>query len=107
MDKINNKDRVLEILIEKGCSDEEIAQVLNEVTKAGFSQLYSEAIMSFTNEDLKEVETAQSQEEANGIIARIYEERTGQDPSAMIQQFIDNFCEGFIREYEKEKRSQF
>lgn len=103
MDILNKKDRVIEILIEQGCTDEQIAQVLAEVSQAGFSQMYSEALLSFSQEDLDKIESCKNQEEANQLIAKTYKERTGREASEVMQKFIDDFCEGFIREYEKEK----
>ncbi len=103
MDQNNNLEKVLTILKEQGATEKEIAQFLAELTKVGFGNLYSQAALLFTNEDLKEIEETQGDEASNNKIKEIYLKHTGKNPQQEMDKFIDTFCEGFLREYEKDK----
>lgn len=91
--------QVIDILKAKGTTDEQIAQIAAGLTKAANDQLYAEITNSLTEEDLKAIDACQNQEEANKEILKRYVEKTGQDPDQKVQQFLDLFAEGFLKEY--------
>ena len=97
--------QVADILKEKGSSDEQIAQFLAELTKANFAKFYTQAIASFTDEDMAAIEACTTEEQANDKIKELYKLRTGKDAGEEMQKFLDDFAIGFIAEYEKEKTS--
>lgn len=97
--------KVTEILKEQGCSDEQIAQFLTDLTKTSFGKLYSEAVTLFTEDDLKLIESCQDEQSANNIIRQKYTERVGADPDEVVKKYIDDFCTGFLNEYEKDKQN--
>lgn len=102
MEQTTKLQQVLGILQKMGYSDEQIAQLSVEITKAAFSQLYTEALEAFTEADLQEVEACQDQKEADVKITQLYTQRTGKDAQKQLQQFIDNFAQGFLQEYQKD-----
>ncbi|MDP3724453.1 MAG: hypothetical protein Q8R11_02340 [bacterium] len=95
--------QILAILQQKGWTDDQLAQLTTDLTKAAFSKLYSEAMTSFTEEDLQAIEACADQVAANVEIQKRYQMRTGRDAQADMQQFLDTFAQGFMEEYEKEK----
>ncbi len=94
--------KVVDVLKEQGCNDEQIAQFLTDLTKASFSKLYTDAVSFFNEEDLKAIEACKDQEEANKLIAQKYREKTGVPAETANQKFLDDFCTGFLNEYQKQ-----
>lgn len=95
--------KVFEILKAKGATDEQIAKMNEGLARAAYEQLYGLAIKSLTEEDLTVLDNCSNQEEANKEILKRFTLRTGQNPDDIIQKFLDNFAEGFLKEHEKEK----
>lgn len=93
--------QVIVILKEQGATDEAISSFVAELTKVGFGNLYSQAALNFTDEDLKEIELSQTEEETNSKIKEIYQKRTGQDPKVEMDKFVNTFCDGFLKEYKQ------
>lgn len=96
-------DQVIKTLKEKGATDEQIAQVLAEVTKTAFAKLYTEAVTVFTEEDLKAIDQCVGQEEANFEIMTRYAERTGKNAQEVMQGYLDIFADKFLEEAKKEE----
>ena len=95
--------QVLDVLKEKGYTEDQLAQFAADMTKAGFSKLYTEAMASFSDEDMAVIEACQDQEAANAEIRNRFIQRTGKNPDEEMQKFLDVFSDGFLAEYEKEK----
>lgn len=95
--------KVVEVMREKGATDEQISAFLTELTKAGFARLYTTGLEVFTEEDMQVIEACKDQTEATQKIKELYYLRTAQDPELEIQKFLDDFAIGFLAEYEKEK----
>lgn len=93
-----NLQKVVDILKEKGSSDEQIAQFLADLTKASFSKLYADGVAVFTETDLKLIESCKDQTAANNVIRQKYLERTGITAEAANKKFLDDFCTGFLKE---------
>ncbi len=96
-------DQVVKILESKGATEEQIMQVLTEVAKTAFAKLYTEAMTSFTEEDLQAIEKATTQEEANFEIMTRYSERTGKNAQEVLQNYYDIFADKFLEEAKKEE----
>lgn len=94
---------ILDILKAKGWTDDQLATLTQDLTKVAFSKLYSEAMTSFTEEDLRVIEACTNQAAANVEIQKRYASRTGRDPNADMQQFLDTFAHRFMEEYQKGK----
>lgn len=95
--------QVINILKQKGMSDDKIADFAANLTKTNFTRVYAEAMSEFKEEDLSAIDAASSQSEANQMIAKLYQLRIGKDIHEEVQRFLDVFCDGFLKEYEKEK----
>ena|ERR1035437_259215 len=99
-----NFQQVLLILKEQGNSDEQITDFCINLAKTASENFYSEAMLSFNEDDFKTIEDAKSQEEANSLIKNLYKLRTNNDPDQKMQQFYENFSQGFLADYEKDKK---
>ncbi len=99
-----NFQQVLLILKEQGNTDEQITDFCINLAKTASENFYSEAMLSFNEIDLKTIEAAKNQEEANNLIKKLYKERTNNDPDQKMQQFYETFSEGFLNDYEKDNK---
>ena len=90
--------QVLQILKEKGWDDEKISELTTELTNAAFKQFYAEAVMSFTEEDMTEIDEIEDDMDAQKRIKELYRERTGKDADEESARFFDVFAEGFLKE---------
>lgn len=98
--------QVMDLLREQNVPEEEIAQILENLTQTASTKFYAEAMAEFSDEDLKEIEDASTNEEANTLIAQKFQEKTGRDPEMAMQQFLNTFAQGFIVQYQKDKANQ-
>lgn len=103
MDQQTKMQKVVEVMREKGATDEKISAFLTELTKASFARFYTTGMAVFTEEDMQAIEACQSEEESHRKIKELYALRTGQDAEQATQKFLDDFAQGFLAEYEKEK----
>lgn len=103
MDQDTRLQKVIDVLQEKGYTEAQVAEFVQNLTKSNFAKAYAEAMSSLTDEDLAKIEATKTQDEANQVIAELYTLRTGKDPKEEAQRFLDIFCDGFLAEYEKEK----
>lgn len=96
-----NLQKVVRVLLEKGYSEEQISQILAEITKAASVKFYAEAALSFIEEDFKAIEDCEDQKSADEEIAWRYRLRTGKDIKEEMEKYFENFSKGFIEEAEK------
>lgn len=89
---------VVNVLQEKGSTEEQITQVLTEAAKTAFAKLYAEAMTVFTEEDLKAIEQCAGQEEANFEIMTRYTDHTGKNAQEVMQGYLDIFADKFLEE---------
>lgn len=92
---------VAKILQEKGATDEQIAQVLTEITKMAFTRLYNEAMDAFSEEDMKAIDACTSQEEASFEIMTRFAKATGKDAQETVRGYLDEFADKFLEDYKK------
>lgn len=98
-----NFKQVIEALEKEGVDQEQIAQIVEDLAKTASTKFYAEATALFSEEDLDEIDAAQTEDETNQIISRKFQERTGRDPEIAMQQFLNTFAQGFLEEYRKSK----
>lgn len=99
-------ERVIEILIDQGATDDQIVEFTTELSQKGFSQMYTEALGAFTDEDLDMIDKIPESEPERlaAEVKRLYKERTDNDPEEFMKKFLDSFAAGFLIEYEKEQQ---
>lgn len=96
--------KVLEILKKEGISQDDLQKLAEDITKAASVKFYTEMIGALTEEDLAEIEKCTTQEEANMEIRTRFAQRTGENPDKLMQEFLDKFAGGFLKEYKKKKK---
>lgn len=99
-------DQVVQALKTKGATDEQIAQVVAEVTKTVMAKMYSDAALTLSEEDLKAIENASDQEGANYEIRERFSEKTGQSVDEVMAKYLDLFADKFLEDYQKEQAGQ-
>lgn len=94
-------NQVIEILEGQGWTEDQIADLTFELSKAAFARLYAEAALYFTDEDLNQIEACQNQEEADKKIKELYRLRVGKDPEEKSQELFNVFADGFLEDYQR------
>ncbi len=92
---------MLEMLKQKGWTDEQLAKLSEQAAKAAFAQFYTQAVAVLINEDLDEIEKCTTEEQANAKIKELYVLRTGANPDEEARSFYNTFAEKFLEESEK------
>lgn len=95
-DQKNNRQKLVFYLMDKGLSNEEVAQALSDVTEAALEQFTSEAMGFFTEDDKKEIEAAPSGVEADDVIKRLYEERSQKKADERLEQLIEEQATSYM-----------
>lgn len=101
MDEKTKFQHVLEHLKAKGWTDEQLANLSQELAKTVFNRFYVEVVEKLTDEDLDILEKCSSQEEANTKIKELYKLRVGRDPDEEAQKFYDDFATKFLEDQQK------
>lgn len=104
MDQNNKFGQVLKILKEQNYSEEDIVKITTNLSKLSFSRLYSQAMLSFTPEDLQMIEGCTSDELADEKIRDLYTLRTGKNPNKEARQFLEIFSDEFLKQFEKDNQ---
>lgn len=97
--------QVVDILQHQGYSEDQIAQILADLTRASYEKLYSQALLVLTDEDLEKIEKVSDDQMADEI-RYFYKLRTGMDPEQEAQKFLDDFAQGFLDEYAKSQENK-
>lgn len=104
MDSNNPKLQELVALYKQdGHSDEEVASLLEEVTKAVSAKFQAEMVANLSDEDLAEIDKCTSQDEANFQIRTRFAQKSGKNPDDILSQMLTDFSTEFIEKYNAEK----
>lgn len=98
MDQKTKFQHVLDVLRKKGWSEENITKLQEELAKTVYTQFYTMAVSSLTEEDLKTLDRCKSQDEANAKIKELYKLRTGLDPDEQALKFYDDVATKFLED---------
>lgn len=89
-----------------GHSEKEVQRLIEDISKAATAKLFAEMVTSLTEEDLAEIDKCTSQEEANIEIRTRFGQRSGRNPDEIMQEFLTIFAQGFLEQYQKDKKAQ-
>ncbi|EKE03838.1 MAG: hypothetical protein ACD_20C00144G0003 [uncultured bacterium] len=103
MNEQTKMQKVIDVMKEKGSTDEQVSEFLTELTKSAFARIYTVGMASFNEEDMQAIEACSDQNAANEMIKKLYNLRTGRSATEETQKFLDDFATGFLAEYEREK----
>jgi hypothetical protein len=91
-----SRQKLIFYLMDKGLSNEEVAQTLSDVAEAALEQFTTEAMTLFTEEDKKAIENAQSEAQADDIIKNLYEERAQKKADERLDQLIEEQATAYM-----------
>ncbi len=86
----------------RGFSEDKIADIGVQLTRSAFMLLYTNAVAVFTEEDIKAIEDAEIERQANEKIVELYALRIGKDPQEQVNVFLTKVAEDYMAELEKE-----
>jgi hypothetical protein len=89
---------VIEILKRNGATEDQIATILADFAQTTAVLLYKQALETFSDEDMQQIESAPNDDVANELIIVIYSQRIGSTPEEVMQTFLKKFVEKFIEE---------
>ncbi len=95
-DQQTNRQKLVFYLMDKGLSNEEVAQTLSDVAEAALEEFTNEAMTFFTDEDKRTIETAPSGVEADDIIKKLYEERSQKKADERLEQLIEEQASSYM-----------
>ncbi len=93
--------QVIAILSEKGWTDEQISQLVTEISKASFNNFYTKALAALSEEDLDLIDKMTDEAEAQVKIKELYKLRTGSDADEEAAAFADAYAQGMLDELAK------
>ncbi len=99
---MNKLDIVLEILKKEGMKEDQIGEFVTKLNNTIAQKTHLEILAALSETDLAEVETAK-EDEANLLIAKLYEQRTGKSVEEIGNEALSAFIETFQADYERRK----
>ena len=106
--KKSKMQEVIETLKETGSTEEEIQQVLEDVSKMVFARLNVEIMAAFSEEEIDQIEKdsgeTPNEEEWEQKVKEMFIQKTGKNPDEMAIEYYEVFADGFLKEYENDKQ---
>ncbi len=99
-DQQTNRQKLVFYLMDKGLSNEEVAQTLSDIAEAALEKFTAEAMALFTEEDKKVIDVAQSGIDADDLIKQLYEERSDQKAEERIDQLIEEQATSYMGSFD-------
>lgn len=102
---MNPNDKItelLQVLADRGLSDEAIVNVRDGLWGQANEAFMSDMLSALTDEDLQRVEASGTQDEANASLRNIYEEKTGKNMQEEMQKIVDQYASDLIKKYKIE-----
>ena len=87
---------VIEILQKNGATENEIADTIGSLIKAATIFMYQQAMETFSDEEMQQIESASDDEQANKLITNLYAQKMGSTPEELTQLFVKQFITEFI-----------
>lgn len=92
------RQKLVFYLMDKGLSNEEVAQIMADVAEAALEEFTNEAMAVLTSEDKKAIEDAQarSEFEADELVKKLYEEKSSANAEARLEELIDIHASSYM-----------
>jgi ABC-type iron transport system FetAB ATPase subunit len=87
---------VISHLEKNGATEDQIADIIADLTQAATVTLYSQIMQALSEDDLKQIEEISSEEDADKRIAELYLEKTGAKPEEVMQVYLKKFVDDFL-----------
>lgn len=92
---------VIETLQKEGATENELADTVGGLIRAVTIFMYQQAIETFSNEEMQQIETAPDDKTANKLIATFYAQKIGTTPEKLTQTLLKEFVKKFLKEHGK------
>ncbi|HUW24157.1 MAG TPA: hypothetical protein VMW04_00855 [Patescibacteria group bacterium] len=96
-------EEVVAVLKNERHTEEQIEQILAEISKAAAVKFNAEMMANLTEEDLAAIDKCTVPEEANLMIREIFAKRSGKNADTVMDEIMTTFAEGFLNKYYEEK----
>lgn len=96
-------EQVVDLLKQKGYTDDQIAETIEQIGQSGFNELYTEAMAVFTDEDIAAIADCPEEAIKDEVLKR-FEARTGRNAQIVMQEFLDNFSEAFLAQVQNQEQ---
>jgi hypothetical protein len=91
-----NRQKLVFYLMDKGLSNEEVAQTLSDVAEAALEQFTNEAMAVLSDADKQAIEAAPNSIEADDLIKKLYEEKSGKKADERLEQLIEEQATSYM-----------
>lgn len=102
--------QVVDILRENNYNDQQIQEVLEDISKLVFSRLNAEIMAAFSEEEINKIEAESgdnpNQEEWEQKVKDMFIQKTGKNPDDMAIEYYEIFADGFLKEHDKDMQAQ-
>ena len=97
---LGSLDKAIQALKEEGYTENDITIMVTDWGKAAFTRLYSEMMLSFAGDELKQFETMEKTE-AEKKIKEEFTKKTGKNPDVLAKEYMDIIASEFLTAREK------
>lgn len=98
-------NELLALLKQKGIPEEEIKTIQNELLIAAYEAFTKDALQYLSDEDLEHFESIESQEEANEMLKKMYNEKSEKNAEEVMQAILTDAAEEILQKYRTPKES--
>jgi hypothetical protein len=92
--------QLLKIMKEDQANEEEIALVVEEMTKSGAVELYTHLVALLSAEDIKQLDAvADDQDQVDQLINQFYQKYEGKTTQEAMDEINDKFIDAFLENY--------
>lgn len=91
-----DRQKLVFYLMDKGLSNEEIAQVLSDVAEAALEKFTNEAMTLFSEEDRRAIESAPQEDTADEMVRQLYEERSQLKADERIDELVEEQARSYM-----------
>jgi hypothetical protein len=90
---------LLQVLKDRGMNEDAVKNVQDGLWEQASEAFLSSLLTSLTQEELQNIASAATQEEANAAFRKLYQEKTGKDMDEEMQRVVDQQATTLIEKY--------
>ncbi len=97
---MTNRQKLVFYLMDKGLSNDEVARALADVAEAALEEFTNEAMGLFSDEEKKAIEDAPNAIDADDLVKKYYQEKSGKNAEERLEQLIEEHAASYMHEEE-------
>lgn len=97
-----NIAELLQVLSDRGMNEDAIVNVRDGLWAQANEMFMNDVLSVLSDEDLQNIQTSGTQEEANDALRRLYEQKTGKNMQEEMTKIVDQFATELIKKYKIE-----